>query len=91
MMFNATFNNASTISWRSVGGGNRGPGENHLPGLKNDISDPNLLNYRYPVQLAQDNPCKWTIVYLLLLYCCYCIMLDSLLSFGLRPSRCCNS
>jgi hypothetical protein len=33
MMFNATFNNMSVISWRSVllVGGNRVPGENHRP------------------------------------------------------------
>jgi hypothetical protein len=33
MVFNATFNNISAISWQSVllVGGNRGPGENHRP------------------------------------------------------------
>ena len=33
MMFNATFNNISVITWWSVyfGGGNKVPGENHRP------------------------------------------------------------
>ena len=39
MVFNATFNNISAISWRSVkiGGGNQSTGENHLSQVTDEL------------------------------------------------------